>query len=190
MSNTIRRSNWLVSGVLVCCFLFLAGCTQTTSTSAGVSQKQGPFITITHTIVWDPPGSYLAGFDTTQTLLNISTTNAAISSTTGNVTVTVKDLTTGQNAGQQTFGYVVNGNSIYAQDPTAVHNWFQQFTGYANIEVTAAVDATMQTTSAGSASSTGSAQYQGVTYGSATVGWEYTPTTGGGTCQTRICPNQ
>ena len=190
MSNTIRRGNWFVSAVLICLILLLAWCTQTTSIGVGVSQQQGPFITLTHKIVWDPPGSYLASFDTTQALLNIATTNATIYSTTGNVIVTVKDLTTGQNVGQQTFGYVVNGNSIYAQDPTAVHNWFQQFTGYANIEVDAAVDTTLQTINSGSASSTGSAQYQGATYGSATVGWDYTATDGGGTCQTRICPNQ
>ena len=191
MLNMSRRGHWCAATAIVLCgVLLITGCTQTTTIQAGANQQQGPYITITHTIIWDPPGSYLASFDATQALLNLSLTNATISSTSGTVNVSVKDLTTGQIVGQQSFGYVVNGNSIYAQDPTAVYNWLQQFTGYANIDVIVGVDTTLLTTAPGSASSVGSATYQGTSYASASVGWNYIDNGGVGTCHTRICPNQ
>jgi hypothetical protein len=192
MPNPIHRGSWYAAtAVVICSMLLLTGCpSQTTSISGGASQKQGPYVQITHTIVWDPPGSYLSTFDATQALLSLSLTNATISSTSGTANVSVKDLTTGQIIGQQSFGYVVNGNSLYAQDQTAVYNWLQQFTSYADIDVIVTADTTLQTTASGSASSTGSAQYQGTSYASTTVGWTYTDTGGTGPCQTRICPNQ
>lgn len=175
---------------LSCSLLLLVGCTQTTEIDGGVSQKQGPYVQVKHTIKWDPPGSYLASFDATKALLNLSLSNATISSTSGTVTVTVTDLTTSQAVGQQTFGYTVSGNSVYAQDPTAVFNWLQQFTSYSNIEVSTDITATFQTTAAGPASDAASAQYQGVAYGSTTVSWDYNPGTGDGGCHTKVCPNQ
>lgn len=188
MSNIVRRI--AAGAVLACTLLFLAGCTQETTVSVTESQKTGPSITVTHKIIWDPPGSYLVGFDANQAFLNLSLTNAAITTTSGTATVSVKDLTTGLIVGQQNFGFVVNGNSIYAQDPTAVYNWLQQFTGYANIDVIVDVATTLNTLSEGSASSTGSAVYLGVPYASATAGWSYTGGGGGSGCHTRICPNE
>ena len=173
--------------------LMLVGCTQTTEISGTLSSQSGASVTIKHTIKWDPPGSYLASFDATQALLNLSLANATISSTSGTVNVKVVDLTTNQVVGQQAFGYVVNGTSVYVQDPTAVYNWLQQFTGYASIDVVADLDTTALTTSTGTASATGTAQYQGSTYASSTVSWEYTGSTDG-QCQPgtggRFCPRE
>ena len=183
---------YATAGILGCGVLFLCGCPkQTTTIEPSWSQKDGGAVTVKHEIVWDPPGSYLVDFDATQALLNLSLQNATISTTAGTVAVSVKDLTTGQFVGSQTFGYVVRGNSLYAQDPTAVYNWLQQFTGYASIDVITDVATDVQTTAPGSASSSGNAQYQGITYAAGTVGWVYTrPPAGGGGCHTRICPNQ
>lgn len=191
MHNMLRGGYCCAAtAVLACGLMLLVGCTQTTEIQGGVSQQQGPYIQVTHTIQWDPPGSYLASFDATQALLNLSLSNATISSTSGTVTVSVIDLTTNQTVGQQNFGYVVTGNSIYAQDPSSVYNWLQQFTGYSNIDVKAVLATQLQTTNSGSASATGSAQYQGSTYASTSVGWDYNPAGGGGGCHTPRCPNQ
>jgi hypothetical protein len=179
----------IATATLACGLLMLAGCTQSVSVDSGVSQQQGAYVNVHYQVVWDPPGSYLASLDTTQALLNLSLSNATVSSTSGTFTLTVKDLNANQNVGQQSFGYVINGASVYAQDPTGVYNWLQQFTGYANIDVIVDVEPTLQATTATNSSATGSAVYQGQTYGSATVGWD--ATTGGGSgCTTRICPNQ
>jgi len=134
----------------------------------------------------DPPGSVVAAIDTSQALLNLAPSNATISSTSGTVTVTLTDETTNQVVGQQAFGYVVRGTSLYAQDPVAVSNWLQQFAGYAAIDVGVDVTTTMQ--SAGAGGVTVSSVYQGTTYASSTVSWS--APIGGGGCHTRICPNQ
>ena len=171
------------------CTLFLTGCPQqTTSIDVEYTQKTGGSVKITHTIKWDPPGSYLASFDATQALLNLSLNNARITSTTGIANVSVIDLTNTQTVGQQSFGYVVRGTSIYAQDPTAVYNWLQQFASYPSIDVIVGVDTDVQTNTPGEASATATAQYQGTGYAMSSVGWTYT--TGGdpGQCQDRSCP--
>ena len=187
MIHIVRK---IAGAVLAGGLFLLVGCTQETSVSVTESQKTGPSITVTHKIMWDPPGSYLVNFDATQALLNLSLTNATITTTTGTATVSVVDLTNGQTVGQQNFGYVVVGNSLYAQDPTAVYNWLQQFTGYANIDVIVEAATVLHTTTDGDASSTGSAVYLGVPYASATLGWSYVGSGGGTGCHTRICPNQ
>lgn len=191
--NIQRRSRILLAVPLASMLLMLAGCTQTTEISGTVSSQSGASVTIKHVIKWDPPGSYLVNFDATQALLNLSLANATISSTTGTVNVQVVDLTSNQVVGQQAFGYVVNGTSVYAQDPTAVYNWLQQFTGYANIDVVADLVTSAVTTSTGTASVTGTAQYQGSAYASSTASWEYTGSTDG-QCQPAtsrtFCPRQ
>jgi hypothetical protein len=106
-------------------------------------------------------------------LLNLSLSNATISSTSGNATLTVTDASTGTMLGQQTFGWTVVGNSIYAQNPAAVHDWLQQFTGYSNVDVGVQVVPTLQAADVGSASATANAEYTGTTYASTTVGWDY-----------------
>lgn len=193
LSKIQRRSRILLAVALASMLLMLAGCTQTTEISGTLSTQSGASVTIKHVIKWDPPGSYLTSFDATQALLNLSLANATISSTSGTVNVKVVDLTTNQVVGQQSFGYVVNGTSVYAQDPTSVYNWLQQFTGYANIDVVADLVTNALTTATGTASVTGTAQYQGSTYASSTVSWEYTGSTDG-QCQPgtsrEFCPRQ
>ena len=85
---------------------------------------------------------------------------------------------------------MINGTSLYAQDPTAVHNWLLQFTGYSDVDVDVDTTADLQTLAVGSASATANAQYQGATYASTTVSWDYNTTPPSGGCDTPICPNQ
>ena len=173
------------------CAVLLTGChVRQVNIQGGCTQApNGRTCTISIGIVVDPPGSDLSSFDTSQGLMAMSLSNATLSSTTGNFSLRVKDLTTGSIVGQQSFGYVVRGSSFYAQDPTAVHNWLQQFAGYSDVDVLVDLAPTAETTSAGSASAITSAVYLGTTYASSTVSWEYTPPDPGG-CGTPICPNQ
>jgi hypothetical protein len=138
----------------------------------------------------DPPGTDLANFDTTQGLLTMTLTNGAISSSSGPFTLTVIDHGTGQAVGQQSFNYVTVGNSLYAQDPTAVHNWLSTFSGYADVDVQMDVTPVIDALTVGTVSTTASLVYHGTPYASATASWEYGSDGGGGTCHTRICPNQ
>lgn len=193
MSKLVRKSLHIaaVSGML-CAIIALIGCTQTTTVSGTVSSQSGVSATVTHVIVWDPPGSYLVNFDATKALLQLSLSNAKVASTTGTATVSVKDLTTGQVVGQQSFGYVISGTSVYAQSPSTVYNWLQQFTGYADIEVTTNLPTLLQSVDSTSSSSViGAAQYLGTTYASGSVGWEPVSTncTGGslGFNQKQLC---
>jgi hypothetical protein len=150
------------------------GCAQTLSVDVGESALQGPYVQVTWAIHFSVPGSDLTSLNSNRALLNLSLANATISSTTGTVTLSVADATTGQTINQQSFGYVVSGNSLYAQDPTAAYNWLQQFANYSNVSVRVEVSPVLQTITPGSASATGNAQYQGVTYGSGTASWSYT----------------
>jgi hypothetical protein len=179
-----------MTALLMCGLVFLVGCTQSLSIQPSYTQKTGFGITGQYKVVWDPPGSYLASLDATQAVLNLSLSNATISSTSGTANLSVKDLTTGQIVGSEPFGYVIKGTSVYAQDPAAVYNWLQQFTGYASIDVIVDVSTDLQASSAGTASATGSAVYQGLSYASGTISWEATDTGGTGPCTTRLCPNQ
>ena len=121
----------------------------------------------------DPSGTDLANFNSSQALLNVSTSNVAITSTSGSVGVTVSNASTGQLLGQQTFGYVVQGDSLYAQDPTALHNWLSQFGSYSDVYVDEQVSDLMgeDTATSGTASATAHAEYQGTTYASAYKSW-------------------
>ncbi len=85
--------------------------------------------------------------------------NATIYSTSGNFTVSVIDANTGASLGQQTFGYAVQGNSLYAQDPTGLHDWLQQFSGYSSVDVYVQVEPQVQVTNAGTVSATDNAEY-------------------------------
>jgi hypothetical protein len=119
--------------------------------------------------VFDPAGSDVASLDPSQALINIAMTNATTTATSGTLTVTVTNPSTGATLGQQSFGYVVNGSAIYAQNPTAVHNWLQQFATYANVTVSVATDDIPEQDigTSGTASVTASAEYQGTTYATA-----------------------
>jgi hypothetical protein len=157
--------------ILTCGILLLTGCVQTLDIVGENDGINGNVIKIRWKIRLGSKGSDLVSLDANQALLNLSLSNANISSTTGIIELSVTDPTTGQTLGLQSFGFVASGNSLYAQDPAAVYNWLQQFTGYSNIAVNVDVSSDLQTISSGSASAIGSSQYQGVTYGSATVSW-------------------
>jgi hypothetical protein len=135
-------------------------------------------------------GTDLSSLDPSQAILNYSLSNATIASTNGLVTITLTDHNTGAIVGQQTFQYVVNGNGLFVQDPSAVSSWLNQFTSYSNLDVTVAAATDMQATSGATAMATGNAVYRGVTYASASVSWAGAPPSGGGSCHTRFCPNQ
>ncbi len=174
MSKLFRKSLSLAATCGILCGIFaLTGCTASTSLEAGVTQQTGFFVKLVLKAIFDPPGSYLVNFDASKALLQLSLTNAKVASTTGTATVSVKDVTTGQIVGQQPFGYVINGTSVYAQDPSAVYNWLQQFTGYADIEVTTNVPTSLESIDGTSSSSAaGAVQYQGTTYASGSASWE------------------
>jgi hypothetical protein len=130
-------------------------------------------------------------FDASQALLNLALTNATVTANAGTVTVSVKDLTTGQIVGQQNFDYVINGTGVYAQNPSAVYNWLQQFTGYADIDVITNLATPVQSITDAPSSVTSSVQYKGTTYASSSAGWEPSDTCGtdnGGINQREICP--
>ncbi len=163
--------------VPLCAVLLLTGChVHSVTGSSSVSRgPNGTTVTVGVQVVIDPPGSDLASIDTTQALLGMSLSNATISSTTGAFQLSIKDLTTGTIVGEQSFSYLVRGNSFYAQDPTAVYNWLQQFTSYADVDILINLAPTLDTTTEGSASATSNALYEGTTYASTTVSWERTP---------------
>jgi hypothetical protein len=157
----------------------LPACTATVTTSVTVTQSSTGQRTVTVgvAVTISKLHSNLAGFDPTQALVNMSTSNATITSSSGTFTVTVSDASSGQVYGQQAFGYVVSGNSLYAQDPTALYNWLTQFSGYSCLDVTENLNDLQgrDTVSSGTASATASAVYQGTTYGSSTATWEIPP---------------
>lgn len=197
-----------VGAVLACGLILLAGCTPPdagVTTSVTVNPQTGTVtgVTIGVTVTWhhqklqnfamftpQVTGSELASLDPSQAILNFSLSNATITSTGGAVTVTVTDDDTGVVVGQQTFEYVVSGNGLFAQNPSAVSAWLDQFTAYTNLDVSVATASNMQANSPGAASVTSNATYQGVNYASASGSWTAPPIGGGGGCHTRICPNQ
>lgn len=173
-------------------FFMLTGCASVEITiKINPQPSTGANTPVQHKLLMDPPGADVANFDTTQGLLTLTLSNATISSTSGTFVLSIIDHASQVTVGQQTFNYVVNGNSLFAQDPTAVHNWLQQFSSYADVDVQIDVTPVVTAIAPGTVSSTGTAVYQGTSYASATASWTYTRTPGGGgTCTTRICPNQ
>lgn len=159
--------------VVLCGLPALAGCIGSVGGKTGVSQKQGVYVEVYAKWTWDPPGSELADFNASEALLNVSMSNAEVTSTSGTATVTVTNASNGTTLGQQSFGYVVKGSSLYAADPTAVQNWLGQFTGYSDVAVSvSASDLSGQdTATSGTASATTSAEYNGTTYASSTATW-------------------
>jgi|GEM_PF-5970405 len=162
-----------ILAVLAACLIFLPGCTQSLSIS-GTTGSSGSSVTLNYTVVFDPPGSYLCNFNAGQALLNLSLSNASISSTSGTAVMTVTDATNGSTLGQESVGWVVNGTSIYAQNPTALQNWLGQFCSYSDVAVNVQAAPQLQTTTYGSASATAAVEYQGTTYASTTNSWDYT----------------
>ncbi len=188
MFGIVRKG---IAMVLVGGMAFMStGCGSVEVTLNITVSPSGVTATEHYRLLLDPPGSDVANFDTTQGLLALTLSNATVTSTSGTFVLSIIDHPSQVTVGQQTFNYVVNGNSVFAQDPTAVHNWLQQFANYADVDVEVDVNPTVTAIAPGTVTTTGSALYQGTTYASATASWTYAGDTGGGTCQTRICPNQ
>lgn len=161
-------------GVAMCGLALVLGCNVSGPSSGGISTT---YNFTTHTLkilpVFDPSGSDVANFDASSALLNLAMTNAVITTTSGTLTVTVTNPSTGAVLGQGSFGYVVKGSALYAQDPTAVHNWLQQFANDPSVTVSVATDnvAEQDTGASGTASVTSSAEYEGTTYATAYKAW-------------------
>ena len=161
----------------------------TITVSATINIKRAP---LQQLALWKPPvtGTDLASTDPTQAILTWGLTNATIVSASGPFTITVFDDNTGATIGQQTFQYVVSGNSLVAQDPTSVSTFLQGFTSYNSVDVTVTANTDMESVTTATTTVTNNAVYQGVTYASGSVSWAGRPPSGGGTCGTSRCPIQ
>lgn len=162
--NALRRHyGWIAIIPLVT----LMGCT----CGIGISQKQGAYAYCKTT--FDPPANSLASIDTSQAWASITTQNGTVNNTSGTFTIEVTDTASGELLGQQSFAYTISGDSVYAQDPSAVHNWLDGFTQYGSEEVTVAISAAdidfVPTVQSGTATLGVAANYNGVTYASATL---------------------
>ena len=206
--NTLSRI--AVGTVMACGLMLLAGCyVDGGSVSSSVSrnnQTGATTTTVTGTINikrGHPPlqqfamwmnalsGIDLAGFDPSQAIMTYTLSDATIASTGGLVTVTLTDSDTGATVSQQTFQYTVRGNGLFAQDPTAVSAWLNQFTSYASLDMTATANTDVQVIDPGTVTVTNNVLYQGTSYASASTSWVAAYGDGGGTgCTPRICPNQ
>ena len=163
LSNLAKGSSLLILIPLIA----LVGCT----CSAGVSQKQGAYAKCT--VHFDPPANQLGSIDVSQGLAAFTLTNMTINNTSGTFTITVTDTATGNQLGQNSFSYYFSSNQLYAQNPTAVENWLATFQQYGTEEVTVkiqAVDVDAQPTiQQGTATISMAANYEGTTYGSASL---------------------
>jgi hypothetical protein len=208
IQRTFKRTTAL--GVIMACVLMLpVGCYTdggSVSNSTSVNNQTGA-VTNTTTVTINikrghPPlqqftaamasmsGTDLFSLDPSQAILSYSLSNATIASTNGLVTVTLTDDTTGVVVGQQTFQYIVNGNSLFVQDPSAVSSWLNQFSSNSNLDVGLNLDTDVQAITSGTATVTSNAVYQGVNYASGSASWAASFPSGGGGCHTRFCPNQ
>lgn len=163
----------VVACVAVCSLILVSfavsGCTQKSTTkTTNILKTIGAAIALAVAILQDPSGADLVAFDPSQPLVNLQLSNLTIASTSGTGTLTITDNTTGQTLGQQTFGYVVRGTSVYAQDPTAVHNWLLQFSSAADVTVGIQFTTQLNAVTQGAASATSLVEYQGVTLAAAT----------------------
>ena len=104
--------------------------------------------------------------------------------------MTLTDDTTDVVVGQQAFQYVVNGNSLFVQDPSAVTSWLNQYSSNSNLDVGLSINTDVQAIKSGTATVTSNAIYQGVNYASGSASWTASVPSGGGGCHTRVCPNQ
>ena len=198
-----------MGAVMACGLMLLSGC-YVDGGSLGTSvsrntQNNSTTVTLTGTVNikrGHPPlqqfamfmnalsGIDLAGFDPSQAIMTYTLSDATISSTEGLVTVTLTDSDTGATVSQQTFQYVVRGNGLFAQDPTAVSAWLNQFTSYTSLDMTATANTDVQVLDPGTVTVTNNVLYQGTSYASASTSWVSTVGIRGGGCTPRICPNQ
>lgn len=197
--NNLRR--FAMCTVIACSLMPLGGCASFSVTGTiSHNQKTGTTTTVSGTVtinnsgtqfvMWRPPvsGTDLASLDPSQAVMNYSLSNAAIVSTNGQVTITLTDANTGSTVGQETFQYVVNGNSLFLQDPTAVSTWLSQFTSNTSLNVTVAASTDMQAIGSGTATVTNNALYQGTSYASASTSWVAPAGCGGLHSLRQLCP--
>jgi len=174
-----------IAVILVFTLSFLTGCTG--AASASCTPIPGPITcTVTVTIKVDPSGADVAAFDATQALVQLSSSNTTLSSTSGTVNLSVTDHSTGQLLGSSSFAYVVQSSSVYAQDPATVHAWLQQFANYADVDVNTSFNTTYTNPSSGTATVNANGLYFGTIYTSSSGSW--TGYSGGGNnCRGLIC---
>lgn len=177
----LRR--FAVCTIMACSLMALAGCTtpgvSVTITFPPNQPTKGKTISSNVTMLatqfarWIQPvsGTDLSSVDPSQAVISYSLSNAAIVSTNGSATITLTDANTGSTVGQETFPYVVTGNSLSFQDPTAVSAWLNQFTSSSSLNVTIAASTDIQAISSGTATVTNNVAYQGASYASASTSW-------------------
>jgi hypothetical protein len=173
-TGLVPRGLRTVTVALTVCSLLLfsglSGCSSSTKTTASnVFKTIGAVCALVVAILADPSGADVAAFDPSQALVNLQLSNLTITSLTGSGTITVTDTATGRTLGQQTFGYVVRGTSVYAQNPTAVHNWLSQFSTAADVTVGIQVSPNVVPVTQGPVSATSIVEYDGATIAAATV---------------------
>lgn len=95
---------------------------------------------------WFPPAADLQYFDAQLATQNLNAQNITITSTSGDVEITIKDENDGTILGQNTFGYTVNAqDQVLFTDPTTVTNWVRSFStydGFVEVSVKTTLDAT------------------------------------------------
>lgn len=173
-TNVFPHALNTVTTVLTVCSLLLvsglSGCSSSAKTTASnVFKTIGAVCALIVVILADPSGADVAAFDPSQALVNLQLSNLTISSLTGTGTITVTDTASGRTLGQQAFGWVVRGTSIYAQNPTAVHNFLSQFSTAADVTVGIQVSPDVVPITQSPVSATSIVEYQGATIAAATV---------------------
>lgn len=119
-------------------------------------------------------------FDASQMRVDLSTTNVAITSSTGNFVIYLYDGST--LVAQKTFAYYKSGNSLYATNPGAIDSWISGYSQYTRVTVANTnYDLTYTpTTTASTTGTIGSAMvYQGAAQATATTSFSINSTRGG-----------
>lgn len=119
-------------------------------------------------------------FDASQMRVDISTTNVAITNSTGNFIVSLYDGST--LIAQNTFAYYRSGNSLYPTDPSAINSWVSGYSQYTQVQVSNTnYDLTYTpTTTATTTGTVGSAVvYQGTTQATATTSFSVNSSSSG-----------
>ncbi len=115
---------------------------------------------------------YLSQFNAADAAENFVDQNTAISGRSGNVTVTIKDASTGAILGQSAFAYTLgSGNQLVLNNPASATQWVRSFSGYGG-DVT--IDAQTQISQSNpppgtTATVTGTVVYGGTEVASGTV---------------------
>ncbi len=121
--STIRAA---IAGVML---LALTACSF--STVLTVLIVVGEVAKIIQKHVLSPPAAELANFDATDVSSYLEFDNVALSSSNGDVTITIYDEVTRQELGQNTFAFNVSGSNVVTfSNPSTVTSWVQSFSNY------------------------------------------------------------